>query len=96
MNRHRKLRILRNRPDEAWTRRSYAFRGFGLVQTLWLLLAPCSKTHSPCPETGGQAPATGGLQRADKRPHQPAQRAQSLLIKLCGTRTQAPSVWSAR
>ena len=38
MNRCRKLRILRNRPDEPWTRRSYAFRGFGLVQTLWLLL----------------------------------------------------------
>ncbi len=38
MNRCRKLLILQNRPDEAWTRRSYAFRGFGLVQTLWLLL----------------------------------------------------------
>ncbi len=38
MNRCRKLLILRHRPDEDWTRRSDAIRGFGLVQTLWMLL----------------------------------------------------------
>ena len=38
MNHSGKLLTIPKRPDKVWTDRNHAFRGFGLVQTLWLLL----------------------------------------------------------
>lgn len=82
--------VLLPRRARAWYRARWLLAGVGVAEP----------PGSPCPAIGCCAraarPTRPALQPADKRPHQPAQRARALVIKLGWTRTQAPSVWSAR